>query len=594
MASPLADVSLHLVESIDDAMALKRWLGERHDGPLAIDTESGGLSPWHHRLRLIQIGDKRTGWAIPWERWGGVALEVMRSWTGDWTAHNGIFDWKFITHHAGFELPWHRLNDTLTRARLDDPTRANGLKPLASNLIDRRAVAGQKALDEGMSANRWTWDTVPIDFPPYWIYGALDPVLTSWLEEHFESRISDQCPEAYALERSANRICTLMMMKGMQLDVPYIEKSIDDFDTKSAEIRNWLKSRHKITSPKSGGQLRRAFEALGQEILFWTDTNAPQFDKDALAFYESRGQNGAVRQLAQLIRAVRHIEDIRDRYSTKFLQLRDADDVLHCNINVMGARTSRMSVSEPALQQLPRDDKMIRGSFVPRPGYVFISCDLDQVEMRLLAHLTRDPGLIQAFRDADEGGIDFFTSVARVLYRNDGLQKSDPRRQLVKNSSYARVYGGGRERLATMAGVTVEEIKVFEDMFDSRFPGMRKIMDRLEGGARQSFQRGEQGGVTLSDGRFLPCDKGKEYAVLNYAIQGEAARYMKMCLSNLDAAGLTDMLVLPIHDEVLLEVPVEQADEVLKIVEACMTDRENYAVPLTAGGVILSERWAKA
>jgi DNA polymerase-1 len=591
--SPLADVSLNLVETLDDALELKRWLGQRRDGPLAIDTESGGLSPWHHRLRLIQVGDKQTGWAIPWDRWGGAALEVMNAWDGEWTAHNGIFDWKFIAHHTGFELPWNRLHDTLTQARLDDPSRANGLKPLSSKLIDRRASSGQKALDEGFRANKWGWDTVPVNFAPYWLYSSLDPVLTAHLHEHFSPRIAAACPEAYSLERSANRICTMMMMKGLQLDVPYVEKSIDGFDKKSDEIRDWLASAHKITSPKSGGQLRRAFEALGQKVLFWTERSAPQFDKEALTFYEKSGENTAVQQLAQMIRAVRHIEDIRDRYSTKFLELRDADDIVHCNINTMGARTSRMSASDPALQQLPRDDKVIRGSFIPRPGYVFISCDLDQVEARLLAAFSDDPGLIGAFLEAERTGIDFFTTVGRGLYHDPAMVKEDPRRQLIKNSTYSKAYGGGIERIAFMARISVEEAQAFEDMFNSQFPGMRRMMNQLEGDAKAAFRRGERGGVTLSDGRFLPCDQGKEYAVLNYKIQGEAARYMKVCLANLDAAGLTEFMCLPVHDEILLEVPAEQAEEILKIVEDCMTDRKNFQVPLTAGGKIMTERWQK-
>lgn len=592
--SPLADVSLNLVEDTDDVAAMMRWVGERRETPLAFDTESSGLSPKRERLRLVQFGDLHQGWAIPWERWSGVALEILNRYEGTFVAHNSIFDIRFLKHHGGWDAPWHRIDDTLTMARLDDPTRQNGLKPLSNALVDRRASAGQKALEEGFRTNKWTWGTVPINEPSYWVYSALDGVLTTHLHQYLKPRIEETCPEAYALERSANRTCALMMDKGLQLDVPYVEKSINDFDAKSAEIRAWLKSAHGITSPKSGGQLRRAFEKLGQEVMFWTDRSAPQYDKDALAFYEKAGQNGAVRQLAQLIRAVRHIEDIRDRYSSKFLELRDRDDIISCSINVMGARTGRMSVSDPALQQLPRDDKVIRGSFIPRPGHVFISCDLDQVEMRILAHLSQDPGLIQAFMEADSTGSDFFTAVARILYHDDSLAKSDPRRQLVKNSSYARVYGGGRERLAMMAGVSLDEIMVFEDIFDTRFPGMKTIMNRLEGDARGAFRQGSRGGVRLTDGRFLPCDQGKEYAVLNYAIQGAASAYMKACLANLDAAGLTDMLCLPIHDEVLLEAPIDQAQEVLKIVEDCMTDRLNFRVPLTAGGVILEDRWRKA
>jgi DNA polymerase-1 len=593
-ASPLADVRLHIVESVDDAVAFMQWLGERHDGPLGFDTETGGLSPYNDPLRTVQIGDKQQGWVIPWNEWGGVAREAFARYTGPLVGHNVPFDWQFIAHHTGIELAWERIDDTLTMARLDDPTRSNGLKPLVKKLVDSTAADGQRILAEGMAAHGWTWATVPMNFPPYWIYAALDPVETAHLEGHLSPKIQATCPEAYSLERSANRICTNMMRKGMLLDVPYVEQSIADFDTKAEQIRDWLKSAHKISSPKSSGQIAKAMGALGQEILAFTDRNAPKFDKDWLEVYEKAGENDAVRQLARYIRAVRHIEDIRDRYSAKFLALRDANDVVHCNVNVMGARTGRMSVSDPALQQLPRDDKDIRGSFIPRPGHVFISCDLDQVEMRLLAHLSADPGLIEAFKEADNGGADFFTAVARVLYHDDTLAKSDPRRQLVKNSSYARAYGGGTERLAKTARVSSREIAVFEDLFDQRFPGMRLLMDRLEGEAKQAFRRNERGGVRLEDGRFLPCDQGKEYANLNYDIQGTAAIYMKRALANIDAAGLGPNLVLAVHDEAILEVPEDIADEALRVVQDCMTDRTNYRVPLTAGGVILTERWQKA
>lgn len=592
--SPLAGVQLNLVETIDDAMALKRWLGERHEGLLCVDTESGGLSPWKHRLRMVQFGDMRTGWAVPWERWSGVALEILRSWEGEWGAHNGVFDYKFISVHGGYDLPWERFHDTLTQARIDDPDRPNGLKPRAAADIDRRAVAGEKALKEGMAANKWTWDTVPINFPPYWIYSALDPVLTSHLDSQYRPRVMATAPEAYDLERAANRICTKMMMKGMRLDVPYIEQAITRYQLFAAEIREWLKKRHGITSPSSGGQLKRAFERLGQEILFWTKNKTPQFDKESLAFYQNSGQNEAVRQLAKYILAVRHAEKIPRDYLQKFLDLRDPGDLLRMTINVMGARTSRMSVSEPPLQQASRDDVEVRGGFIPHEGFVYISSDLDQVEMRIMADLSEDPGLIEAFLEADGGGADFFTLIAAQLYQDPAMTKKDPRRQLTKNFCYGRGYGAGADTLAKNAKVTTDAVKRIEAMFDAKYPGMRKIMDKLESDAVRMRREGGRPGVRLPTGRFIPCEPGFEFRTLNYRIQGFAAEYMKKCLVNMDNAGLGDMLVLPIHDEALLEVPVGEADEILKVVEDCMTDRTSYRVPITAGGAILPERWAKA
>jgi DNA polymerase-1 len=592
-ASPLDGVELRLIETIDDAMDLKRWLGERREGILCIDTESGGLSPWRHRLRTVQFGDMRKGWTVPWERWGGVALEILRTFQGEWGAHHGVHDWKFLSVAAGHQLAWETGHDTLTQARIDDPTRPNGLKPLGARLIDPRAASSQKQLDEGMAANRWTWDTVPIDFGPYWAYAALDPVLTAHLDHQIRPRVMATAPKAYDLERAANRICTAMMMHGLLVDVPYAEKAIAEYGDVSQRIRGWLAEAHQITSPSSGGQLRRAFERMGQEIVFWTDRGAPQFTKETLTYYHKSGVSPRVQQLAQYLLAVRRADKMPRDYLQKFLDLRDSNDILRMSINVMGAVTSRMSVSEPPLQQLSRDELAVRGAFIPHPGYVYISCDLDQVEMRTIADVSGDQGLVDAFYASDHGGVDFFTVIASELFQ-EKMTKQDPRRQLTKNFCYARGYGAGADKLAATAHVSVEAVKRIEHLFDERFPGMKQLMERLEREAVAMRRAGERPGVRLPSGRFVPCEPGAEYRTLNYRIQGWAAEYMKRCLVNLESAGLSDYMVLPIHDEVLLEVPEGQAEDILHVVEECMSDRESYRVPLTAGGKILPERWAKA
>lgn len=589
MTSPLAGVSLNIVETIDDAMAMKRWLGERHDGVVGVDTESGGLSPWRHRLRMVQFGDKHTGWAVPWERWGGAALEMLNAYEGEWAAHNLVHDWKFLSVRAEYDLPWERTHCTLTQARIDDPARPNGLKPLGSSLVDRRATAGEKALKEGMDANKWTWDTVPIDFPPYWIYSALDPVITA----HLHHRIHERVPaEPYDLERAANRICTKMMMKGMLLDVPYIERAIAQYEETSSKIRKWLTSRHKITSPSSAGQIRRAFEKEGQENLFWTTTGVPQFTKATLGFYMSQGENDAVKQLARYLLAVRKADKMPRDYLHKFLDLRDHNDVLRMSINVMGAITSRMSVSDPPLQQLSRDEVMIRGAFIPRPGYVYISCDLDQIELRLIADASGDPGLIAAIREADATQSNVFLVIGREMY-GEQITKEDKRYASLKAYCYASAYGAGPDTLAETAGIPVTTVRLIEELFNKNFPGMRRLSDELIREARAMKRRGERQGVPLPSGRFIPLKPGQEYAALNYRIQAPAAEYMKRALVFMDSCGLGEYMCIPVHDEIILEVPASEAEEVMRTVEQCMTNTKDYAVPLTAGGNILAERWAK-
>lgn len=180
MAGRLDGVQLEYVDTLDKAMACKRWLGERRQA-LGVDIETTGLSPYEPgaAIRLIQFGDTQTGWAMSWDLWKGLALEIMQSWEGDFVGHNiGAFDSSWVEHHSGFRFPRHRLHDTMLAAHIIDPLGPGGLKPLSRRLVDSRADAGQQALDDAMHKNKWTWATVPVDFTPYWCVPLDTEILT--------------------------------------------------------------------------------------------------------------------------------------------------------------------------------------------------------------------------------------------------------------------------------------------------------------------------------------------------------------------------------------------------------------------------------
>lgn len=592
--SPLADVQVHLVHDLESALELKRWLGERRETPIGLDTETTGFNPWHDELRLVQLGDLHHGWAIPWPLWGGVALECLNAWDGEWVLHNGPFDAKFLKLRAEWDLPWHRAHDTMTLAALIDPMRPKGLKPLANRLVDPRATSGEKLLKDGMDKQGWTWATVPYNFAPYWAYGALDPILTCHIWQKTHPVVMADCPEVYDLERAVLRICTAMMLKGMKLDRPYIQDAAARFRAFEANVKEWLKARYGITSLLSGKKIAETFTGLGEKIYAFTDAGAPKMDKEALQGYQASGLSEEVRQLAAYILQGRHAGKMAGTYLDNFLELCDTDDVLHCSINPMAARTSRMSVSDPSMQNLPRDDKAVRGSIIPRDGNFIITVDADQIEMRMAAHLSADPGLIRAFLDADQpGASDFFTTISRELYRDPGIIKGDGRRQLTKNYGYAKLYGSGLRTMARTAGVPYEDVSRLDKLWLEKYPGLDQLMKRVVFEAVQMRNAGERPAVRTMMGRYLPGEARREYALLNYLIQGSAAEALKRGMVDLDAVGLLDYMLLPIHDEVLLEVPRDDAREVLHLVEETLTDRTTYRVPITWSGDVLEERWTK-
>lgn len=557
---------------------------------MGVDTESGGLSPWHTRLRTIQLGDKHHGWCVPWDQWGGGAMEILNSYKGEFTWHNLPHDAKFMEVKTDWKVPWHRCHDTLIGARIQEPGRPAGLKPLVSKLVDRDALAGQKALDDGMKAQNWTWDTVPLSFEPYWIYAAMDPVLNCFLWEKIIPDVQQRFGVVYDLEMAVLRIATRMMIKGVRLDPVYIEMEQKKLNQFSQEARLWLKVTYGVTSPLSAGQISRALVELGVEIDAFTDAGAPKMDKAALERYQLASLNPRVQELCRYVLAVRHADKLRGTYLDAFMNLVDSDGILHASINTLAARTSRMSMSEPNLQNLPRDDKMIRGSVVPRDGHVLVSCDLDQIEGRFGAHFSEDPGLIKAFDLADSGGVDFFCTVASNIYGDEITDKKDPRRQPTKNVFYGSLYGAGAKKMAETAGVPFEQMDPVKRAFDETYPGLKEALGRVYTEAMAH----DKPHIITPLGRHIPLDKDRAYTQgLNSLIQGHAAEYFKISLTRMEAAGLGDLLLLPVHDEILADVPREDLEDVKLLIEESMTDRENYRVAITAGAAVMENRWQK-
>lgn len=588
MTSPLADVQLEIVDTIDKAMELKRWLGERREGPVGLDTETTGLDAWHDTLRLVQFGDLHRGWAVPCPHWGGVVDEILTAWDGDWVLHNAPFDTKFLAR-AGWTVPWNQIHDTMTLAGLDDSSRQRGLKFLSGKLVDAAATAGEKLLHDGMAAQKWTWATVPYDFEPYWIYGALDPVLTCHLYHHLRPRVDAVCPDAYDLERGTIRVVTNMMMAGLLVDRAYVETALAELRTFSASSRAWLKSAHGVTSPLSAKQIAGALERFGYEVTEFTPTNLPKIDKETLASIRDWHDSPDVRELAKQILAIRHADKISGTYLQAFLNGLDETGRLHGTISPMGARTHRMTASEPNLQNLPRGDKVVRGSFIPGDGNVLIACDLSQVEARLSAHFTEDAGLIEAFRAADEDGADFFCGVASGIFGEE-ITKDDPRRQTTKNVVYGSLFGAGAAKMAQTAGVPLSVMAPVKAAFDEKYPGIRTRTKWL---IEQALSM-DVPAVRLMDGRYIICDRNRlATQSLNSEIQSWAAALMKRFLLNIEASGLGPNLRNVVHDEAILEVPAADAEEALRTVEECMTDKVNYRVAITAEGKIMRDRWAK-
>jgi DNA polymerase-1 len=589
----LESVQLHLVDTVEKAHNFLRWLGEcRPHDAIAVDIETGELpgnprkdafSPWHGRMRLVQVGDGQQGWSIPWEEWSGVFYEAMDKFDGPIVCHNIAFEAKWFEIQSRWSMPWHRAHDTMLMSQIIDPLGSAALKKLTSQYVDSKAAALQTHLDNSLAENGWTWGTVPTNFEPYWAYGALDTVLTMRLFDMFWKQCGPNQAYSipYELEMATRKIVTRMEINGARVDLDYSKKKFDELNAYGENVRQWGLDTYNA-SITSNIQLVRLFEKLGAEITETTPSGQKSASKDQLKMLLRDG-NDEVKQLADIVLKQRKADKLANTYFKNFID-GNIDGIMHPSVRTMGARTGRMSITEPALQTLPSGDATVRRAFIPKDeDHVIISSDLDQVEFRLTANLSQDQDLINLFNESDRTGGDVFTEIMRQVYQDPTAEKSDARRKLIKGVVYGKLYGAGVATMALTAGVSDAQMKSVVDAFDQSYPGVKVMASAIEDIGMKRLRAEGSGYVKTKTGRRLPCDDDRVYSLTNYLIQASAAEIFKQNLVKLDSADLTELLIVPVHDEIVLNAPKKDAKEIMHTVQECMTTREGWAVPLTAG-----------
>lgn len=506
MPDDLGDVRLHFVDSLDKALELKRWLGERRD-VLGVDTETGGLDWWRCDLRTVQIGDHNTGWTIPFPDWGGLVKEIAAEYEGDWTAHNTKFDLHFMETNGVF---WkrRRAHDTRVMAHALEPRKATGLKPLSARYIHPRATAGEFMLKSAMRDQGWGWHNIPRDFGPYWQYAALDPVLTSRLWSKMKPQVeAEGLSQVYDLEMAVLMVLTDMERRGARIDREYcadVEKQLTPW---LDQMRDWIKLEFGISNPGSNPQVIKRLQSDG---LTWDKRTAKgnvALDKEVLRELDH--------PLAKSILLYRDKEKLLNTYIANFLELSDQTGFLHASVNALGARTGRMSISRPSMQNLPRSQHP-RNAIYAREGNTLVLMDYDQVELRLMAHFADETKMIEAIH----AGVDLHSWTAQLVYGLGDAPPSKQQRQVSKNSGFAKIYGAGFEQFSKTAGIPPHEGKAFLQRYDATFPGVRAFQDLVANVAMQRYRETGTPYVQTPVGRMHRCDTDELYKLTNYLIQG--------------------------------------------------------------------------
>lgn len=571
------DWNVHLVESVREAETFLTWLSQRRP-VLAYDTETTGLHPWGaDKIRMAQFGDGQDGWAIDTSEWKGLVRQALSEYKGPLVGHNLPFDRAF-TEAAG--LPWlpvAQTHDTMVMAHLINPARALGLKQLGDRLVPG-ASAAQFDLKNGMMSNGWDWATVPTTFKPYWVYAASDVCLTARLAEDMMAKVvAGGWLPAYEREMAVADIAYRMEKRGLLIDVEYTSNLLMEWELEMSVLLSELDALG-VSNPRAAQQVAQAMQMTeGWEPVEYTPSGQIKMDDKVMV--------GVASEISVRVLRYRRLLKWSKAYLRAFLSMKDGQDRVHPNLKPLRARTGRWSITEPALQTLPRGHE-IRDCLVPDAGKDMWMIDYSGMEMVGLSHYSNDAGLLGAIH----AGEDLHTYVAREVYGDPTITKDDDRRNLAKNAQFCKVYGGGNQKIADTAKVSLAMATEFTSTYNARFPGVPAFLEEIDRVGRQRLAEEGVGYIMSVGGRRIPCDEDKTYALTNYLIQGGMADVFKMKLIELDANGFENAMLLPVHDEIILQFDkgdTESAVEAARIME----DREMLRAPLTVEISGPYDRW---
>ncbi|MUH57560.1 MAG: DNA polymerase I [Actinobacteria bacterium] len=283
----------------------------------------------------------------------------------------------------------------------------------------------------------------------------------------------------------------------------------------------------------------------------------------------------------------RELDKLRGTYGAPLIATVAIDERIHATFHQTVARTGRLSSESPNLHNIPvrsEEGRRLRTAFIPRENWKFLVADYNQIELRILAHLSQDPGLLEAFESAQ----DVHTAIASVVFDTDLGSVSKDQREQAKAVSYGLAYGMEAFGLSQRLGISVGEAKAIMNQYFEGFPSLKAYTERAVQEVRvQGFSRTEFGRIrpfpdlATASG---PQKAAAERQAMNAGIQGLAADIFKYALVRLDqglsSAGLDSRLVLQVHDEVVVESPDSEHLEVAEIVKTALTGAASLSVPL--------------
>ena len=510
-------------------------------------------------------------------------------------AEGGGFD----THHAKeFGRGLRRLGlhaeglqtDTAIAAYLIDPTGGRYvlddlLRKYCRSELTRNESAEAGQLELGVGSEDLLIDAARDALA----VNRLVPVLLTILQDRSMFWLYDE------VERPLISVLSRMEDVGIGVDVPELTRMrdylVDEVSRLEGAIQQLAGREFNVNSTK---QLREVlFDELGLTPQKKTKTG---YSTDAASLEKIRDQH----EVVDLLLDYREVEKLRSTYGQGLLDVVEDDGRIRATFNQTVARTGRLSSEDPNLHNIPVRTALgreFRKAFVPRDGYELLVADYNQIELRVIAHLTDDPGLVHAF----ESGEDIHNATAASVFGVKPDKVNTEQRSRAKMVSYGLAYGMEAYGLGQRLGISTGEASEILEAYFLAFPSVKSFMDeivektKVTGYTETLF--GRRRPIPDLNSPNFRVRQAAERQAMNAPIQGLAADIFKIALVEIDHA-LTEMkaqsaLVLQVHDEVILELHPDEIPEIRELTVTKMSEAAELRVPLEVH-VALGPTWAEA
>ncbi|MDD1956572.1 DNA polymerase I [Pseudomonas sp. 8209] len=611
VAEPVAPVEA-AYETILDKARFDVWLQKLKDAELfAFDTETTGVDAQKaqlvglsfavkpHEAAYIPLAHDYEG--APQQLDRELVLNALKPLLEDpnkaKVGQHAKYDINILANCAGITVRGVAFDTMLESYVLNSTATRHDMDSLAKKYLDQTTIGFTDIAGKG--AKQLTFNQIHLDKAGP--YAAEDADITLRLHHKLHAELAALPSLASVLsdiEMPLVPVLARIEREGALVDADLLRIQSgelgDKMDALEREAIELAGEPFNLGSPRQLGAI--LYDKFGLPVLKKTPKGQPSTAEEAL---EALAEEGF--PLPKVLMQYRSMSKLKSTYTDRLPeQINPRTGRIHTSYQQAVAATGRLSSSDPNLQNIPvrtAEGRRIRQAFIAAPGYKLLAADYSQIELRIMAHLAKDEGLLSAFRN----GLDVHTATAAEVFKVELGDVTSDQRRSAKAINFGLIYGMGAKKLGKDIGVDSKTAKAYIDVYFARYPGVRDYMERTR------KQAADQGYVETLFGRrlYLPTihsnrpqeRAGAERTAINAPMQGTAADIIKRAMVTVDnwlaSTALDARVILQVHDELVLEVREDLVEQVAQEIRVHMSGAAQLDVPLVVD-VGVGANWDEA